>query len=298
MPLRRKGTAKINPPVRIERKDGRTQVVGLDVWYSFWRDPYHLFLTAPWLFLLGIVSTLYIFVNSGFAILYLLVPSSIGGVDSPSFFDAFFFSVQTFASIGYGVINPQTFYANIIVTLEAITSLFAIALVTGLVFARFTKSTARVLFSKVAVINMHNGVPTLMFRAANERRNQILEANLHVFLMRDEISTEGEYMRRLYELKLERNYSPSFTLGWTVMHKIDQDSPLYGCKAESLIQLEVQLLASLSGIDETIANAIHARHTYSAKEILFNSRFVDILSKTTEGHGYIDYARFHDTELL
>jgi inward rectifier potassium channel len=301
MTLKRKSPVKnkpYRPPVRIEQKDGRTQVVGLDVWHSFWRDPYHLFLTIPWLYLFCIVAALYIVINSCFAILYLLVPASIGGIDSPSFFDAFFFSVQTFASIGYGVMNPQTFYANIIVTFEALVSLFTIALVTGLVFTRFTKSTARVLFSKLAVINIHNGVPTLMFRTANERRNQILEANLRVFLLRDEVSTEGEFMRRLYELKLERNYSPSFTLSWTVMHKIDRDSPLYGCTAESLVQVEAQILASLNGIDETIANAIHARHIYTAREILFNSRLVDILNRTIEGHGYIDYKRFHDTELI
>ena len=281
---------------KVENKDGRNQIVGLNVWHSFWRDPYHLLLTVPWLLLIGILAILYIAINSFFAVLYLLVPNSIGGIDSPSFFDAFFFSVQTYASIGYGVLHPQTFYANIITTVEAFVSLFAIALVTGLIFARFTKSTARVLFSKVATVNKHNGVQTLMFRTANERRNQILEANLRVVLMRDEISEEGEFMRRFHELKLERNYSPSFTLSWTAIHKIDPDSPLYGCTAESLPQVNAQLIVSLSGIDETIANAIHSRHTYAATDILFDRRFVDILSRTTEGHSYIDYTKFHDTK--
>jgi inward rectifier potassium channel len=301
MTFRRKSQAKHRSDRaiwKIEQKDGRNQIVGLNVWHSFWRDPYHLLLTVPWLLLVGILAILYIGINAGFAALYLLVPNSIGGIDSPSFTDAFFFSVQTFAAIGYGVMHPQNLYANIVTTIEAFISLFAIALVTGLIFARFTKSTARILFSKVAIINMHNGVETLMFRAANERRNQILEANLRVVLMRDEISTEGEFMRRFYELKLERNYSPSFTLSWTAIHKIDRDSPLYGCTAESLIQVNAMLIASLSGIDETIANAVHSRHNYTATEILFNSRFVDILSKTTEGISYIDYTRFHDTELI
>jgi inward rectifier potassium channel len=301
MTFRRKGKTKheLNRSIwRIEHKDGRNQIVGLNVWYSFWGDPYHLLLTVPWSLLVGILAVLYIAINSGFAGLYLLVPNSIGGIDSPSFADAFFFSVQTFASIGYGVMHPQNLYTNIITTIEAFASLFAIALVTGLIFARFTKSTARVLFSKVAIVKIHNGIQTLMFRAANERRNQILEANLRVVLMRDEISEEGEFMRRFHELKLERNYSPSFTLSWTAIHNIDRDSPLYGCTAESLAQVNAQIIVSLSGIDETIANAIHSRHTYTAADILFDRRFVDILSRTTEGHSYIDYTRFHDTELI
>lgn len=284
------------PAVRIENKDGRTEVVGLGVWHAFWRDPYHLFLTVPWSFFAGIVAALYFAINAGFACLYLLDPGAIAGVKTPNFFDAFFFSVQTFASIGYGVLNPQSLYANVVVAIEALSSLFGIALVTGLIFARFTKSSAKVLFSKFAVINSHNGTPTLIFRAANERRNNILSAKLRVFLMRDEVSLEGEFMRRFYELKLERNYSPSFTIGWTAMHKIDQDSPLFGCTQESLLQVHAQLVVSLSGIDETIANTIHARHTYSTQSILFNHRLVDILSTTAEGHGYIDYTRFHDTE--
>lgn len=284
------------PAVRIENRDGRTEVVGLDVWHSFWRDPYHLFLTVPWSFFAGIVATLYFAINAGFAFLYLLDPVAIAGVKTPTFFDAFFFSVQTFASIGYGVLNPQSFYANVVVTIEALSSLFGIALVTGLIFARFTKSSAKILFSKVAVVHTHNGIPTLSFRAANERRNNILSAQLRVFLMRDEISLEGEFMRRFYELKLERNYSPSFTIGWTVMHQIDPESPLFGCTQESLMQVHAQIVVSLSGIDETIANAIHARYTYSAQSILFNHRLVDTLRTTVDGHGYIDYARFHDAE--
>jgi inward rectifier potassium channel len=188
---------------------------------------------------------------------------------------------------------PKTTYANAVVTVEAMVSLVGIALLTGLAFARFSRPTARVLFSRVAVITPYEGVPTLMFRAANQRRNQILEAQLRVYLMRDEISAEGQFMRRFYDLNLLRNQTPSFTLSWTAMHPIDEYSPLYGATAESLIQTKTLIVVSLNGLDETVTQVIHSRHTYSAQEILWNNRFVDIFYDTSDGHRYIDYNHFH-----
>lgn len=213
-----------------------------------------------------------------------------------SFLDAFFFSVQTMASIGYGVMHPRTTYAHTVVTIESFIGLLGLAITTGLVFARFSRPTARVLFSQVAVIIPHNGVPTLMFRAANKRGNQILEAQLQVSLLRDEISLEGEFMRRFYDLKLLRSRTSAFALSWTVMHPIDETSPLLGATTESLVEEETTITVSLTGLDETVSQTIHARHTYTAQDILWNMRFVDIVSWTPDGERYIDYTHFHDVE--
>lgn len=282
------------PKVHIKIQDGRFEVLGMNVWYSYWRDPYHLLLTIPWPGFLGLIALFYLTTNALFALAYLAGGDCIANARPGSFLDAFFFSVQTLASIGYGAMFPKTTYANIIVTIEAMMGLVGIAVLTGLAFARFSRPTARVIFSRVAVIAPHNRVPTLMFRAANKRRNQILEAQLRVYLMRDEVTTEGQFIRRFHELNLLRNQTPSFTLSWTAMHPIDELSPLYGMTPESLVATKTSIVVSLSGIDETVAQVLHARQTYAAHEILWNNQFVDIFYHTSDGHRYIDYNYFHD----
>jgi inward rectifier potassium channel len=281
--------------IKLEQRDGVLQVVGGNSWYSYFRDPYHLMLTIPWLGFLAIVVMFDIFLNAAFAMLYLLDANAIGGVKDIRFLEAFFFSVQTLASIGYGVMHPDTLYANLIVTLESIASLMLFAVITGIAFTRFAKSSSRVMFSRVATIHDYNGVPTLIFRAANERRNNILEAKLSVYLMIDEVTTEGQLMRRLHEVKLVRDHSPVFLLSWTVMHTIDESSPLHGMTAETMERLHAQVLVSLTGVDETVESTIHARHIYASKYLMCDRRFVDVIHMGNDGHRYLDYTYFHET---
>jgi len=284
--------------VHIRIQQGRFQILGMGNWYSYWQDPYHLLLTIPWPGFMALVALAYVLTNSLFALAYLAVPGSIENAQPGSFWDAFFFSVQTVASIGYGAMYPKTAYANALVTIEAMVGLVGIAVLTGLAFARFARPTARVLFSRVAVVAPYEGVPTLMFRTANQRRNQILEAQMQVYLMRDEVTREGQAMRRFYDLRLLRQRTPSFTLSWTALHPIDEYSPLYGATRESLIQGRATIVVSLSGMDQTVAQLIHARHTYTADEILWNHQFVDIFYDTPDGHRYLDYTHFHEAVSL
>jgi len=266
----------------------------MGAWYSYWRDPYHLLLTISWVGFIAFIVLSYLATNALFALLYLAGGDCIKDARPDSFLDKFFFSVQTLASIGYGDMYPTTLYANSIVTIEAMVGLMGIAILTGLAFARFSRPTARVLFSRVAVIMPEDGVPMLKFRTANQRRNQILEAQLRVYLMRDEISASGQFMRRIYDLKLVRSQTPSFALSWLAMHAIDESSPLYGMNEESLVKTNAAIVVSLSGIDETVTQVVHARHTYAANEILWNYQFVDVIFHTPDGHRYIDYNYFHD----
>ena len=282
------------PIVHIKIEDGRFQIQGNNAWHSYWRDPYHLLLTIPWISFFGLITLSYVFGNAVFALLYLAGGDCIANAQPGSFLDAFFFSVQTVASIGYGAMYPKTVYANTLVTISSIAALVGVPMLTGLAFARFTRPSARVVFSRVAVITAYEGIPTLIFRTANKRRNQILEANLQVYMMRDEISAEGQAMRRFYNLPLLRSQTPSFSLSWSVMHPIDENSPLYGATPESLKQMQVSIVAALSGLDETVAQVLHARHTYAAQDILWNHRLVDIFHATADGHRYIDYNNFHD----
>lgn len=290
----RKQRQRSQPIIHLKFHNGNFEIMGLGVWHSYWRDPYHLLLTVPWTGFVLLICIFYVAINALFALAYLLGGDCIANARPGSFVDVFFFSVQTLASIGYGAMYPKTSYANFIVTIEAIIGVMGIAVMTGLAFARFSRPTARVMFSRVAVILPNEGVPTLMFRTANQRRNLILEAQMRVYLMRDEITAEGEFMRRIFDLKLLRQQTPGFALSWSVMHVIDESSPLYGMTPESLIQTNSLLMISLTGIDETVAQVVHARHSYSANEILWNSRFVDILHHPPDGHRYIDYNHFHD----
>ncbi|WP_392535533.1 ion channel [Nostoc sp. C117] len=292
--LSRKQQQRLSPRIYIQVRDGKFEVMGMGAWYSYWRDPYHLLLTIPWTGFIPLICVFYITTNALFALAYSLGGDCIANARPGSFLDLFFFSVQTLASIGYGAMYPKTTYANIIVTIEAMIGLVGIAVMTGLAFARFSRPTARVMFSRVAVITPHDAKPTLMFRTANQRRNTILEAQMRVYLMRDEITAEGQFMRRIYDLQLLRNQTPNFSLSWSVVHVIDEFSPLYGMTPESLIETNSMLIISLSGIDETVAQVVHARHSYGANEILWNNRFVDIFHHTADGHRYIDYNRFHD----
>lgn len=280
--------------VHIKIRNGQLEIMGMGAWYSYWRDPYHLLLTLPWSGFLVLICIFYVTINAVFALAYWVGGDCIANARPGSFLDAFFFSVQTLASIGYGAMYPKTTYANIIVTIEAMIGVMGIAMLTGLAFARFSRPTARVIFSRVALITVYEGMPTLTFRTANQRRNMILEAQMRVYLMRDEVTAEGQFMRRIYDLKLLRNQTPSFSLSWSVMHVIDQSSPLYGMTPESLIQTNTMLIASVSGIDETVAQVLHARHSYGADEILWNKRFVDIMHQTPDGHRYVDYQHFHE----
>jgi inward rectifier potassium channel len=284
--------------VRIENKDGRFVVHGTGQWYNHWRDPYHLLLTVPWIGFMGIVSAAYLSLNTLFALAYLAGGDCLNGAQSGSFWDAFFFSVQTLASIGYGAIHPKTFYANSIVTVEAIASLLLIAVVTGLAFARFSRPVAKVLFSQFIIITTHNRQPTLMFRVANERHNFILEATAQIYLILDEVTAEGDFIRRIHELKLLRQRTPSLLLTWTIMHPIDPDSPLYGLTTEDLAQRHANISVLVGGVDETVAYTITARHVYATAEILFNYRFEDIIHNAASGERLFDYSRFHQVQWL
>jgi inward rectifier potassium channel len=282
--------------VHIKVEDGLFSIQGLGIWYRYWQEPYHLMLTVPWMGFMAIMALLYLSLNACFAVLFMLGGDSIVNARPGSFEDAFFFSVQTLASIGYGVMSPKTSYANWLVVLESIVGLFMIAVLTGLTFARFSRPTAKIIFSKFAVIMPFDNLPTLVFRAANQRRNQILEAQVMVYFSRDESTAEGHHMRRFYELKLARSRTPSFSLPWTLMHQIDQTSPLYGLTTESLAASQAQLIVSLSGLDETVSQNVHSRHTYGMNDIVPDHQLADIIHLTPDGDRYIDFSHFHQIE--
>ncbi|MEG4010819.1 MULTISPECIES: ion channel [unclassified Microcoleus] len=284
-------------PRLVSRKEKCTlNIVKLGIPRLHFADLYHKLLTLSWPQFFMLISLSYLVMNGLFALAYLAGGDCIANARHGSLKDAFYFSVQTMATIGYGTMFPRTDYANTIVAIEAFFGLWAVAMVTGLAFSKFSRPSARVIFSRVAVIAPFNGVPTLMYRAGNQRFNQILEAQQGVTLIRDEVTPEGEYMRRFYDLQLMRNQSRIFSLTWTVMHAIDESSPLYQLTAKDLIEQEIEIVITLTGIDETVSQTINARHSFVASEIMWNMRFVDIILRTPDGGRVVDYTRFHDVK--
>lgn len=275
---------------------GQSNVVRLGIGRSPWHDLYYLLLTISWSWFFALTMLLYAVANTLFAFLYLVGGDNLANAQPGSFWDAFFFSVQTMATIGYGAISPKTFYGNVVVSIEAMLGLLGVAVITGLAFARLARPTARILFSRVALITQYNGVQTLMFRTANERGNQILEARLWVFVVRDEVTAEGQSMRRFYDLPLSRQQSPVFNLTWTAMHPIDETSPLYGETPESMRERATEIVVSLTGVDETVAQTVHSRYSYRTQEIVWDRQFVDMLTYTADGRRALDFSRFHDVE--
>ncbi len=266
---------------------------------AFHEDLYHTLLRTSWAQFFGLATLLYVATNAVFAGLYMLQPHSIHDARSGSYSDAFFFSVQTMATIGYGGMAPATFYAHVLVTIEALFGTFFAALLTGILFAKFARPTARVLFSDKCVIGNRDGVPHLMFRMANWRHNQIVEARLTATLLVSETTSEGDTIRRPVELPLVRNVNRSFSLTWLAMHRIEASSHFFDDGAlERLNAGTALLILSLSGIDETTSQPVHSRYSYSMNDIVRGGRFVDIIQILDDGRRQIDYAKFHQIELV
>ena len=262
---------------------------------SRWTDFYHTILTAPWwLFLVGLAA-FFALTNVVFALVYLTDPSGIEHARPGSFWDRFLFSVQTIGSINYSVMVPRSTFVNSVVVVEAFIGFVYLGLMTSLMFARLSRPSARVIFSKVAVVAPFNGIPTLMFRAANQRGNQILDAGITVTLARQMVTSEGITMRRFEELNLMRSRTSLFALSWTVMHPIDETSPLYGLSSDDLYSRQMEIIVLLRGTDDTLADVIYARHAYTPDDIIWNHRFVDVLSVTTQGRRMVDLTKFHAT---
>jgi inward rectifier potassium channel len=258
-------------------------------------DFYLNLLTASWPALLLQIVGAFVVINIIFALGYYLD----GGIENarPNHFsDYFFFSVETIATIGYGKLAPTDLFSHILMSIEAVAGLINFALITGLIFAKFSRPTARVRFSRSAVISKRDGVPSLMFRMANVRDSNIVEAHIHVVFARDEHTREGEYVRRFYDLNLTRYRNAIFQYSWTAVHPIEPGSPFYGGKAEDLIRDDASITVSLSGVDETFSQTVYSRYSYNAEDIIWGARLADILSESAERGFRIDYSKFDDTE--
>jgi inward rectifier potassium channel len=258
-----------------------------------WRDLYYWALKVSWPVFFAALAVLFLLNNALFACLYQLGHNPIANQSPPGFPGAFFFSVETLATVGYGDMHPQTYYAHLIATLEIFVGMSGIALSTGLVFARFARPRAKILFARYPVVRMLNGRLTLMVRVANARQNVIAEARAKLRLMRKEGSPEGFGLLKIHDLPLVRHEHPIFLLGWNLMHVIDETSPLHGATPESLAAGAALLMLRIEGSDETTAQVMQARHAWEHDAIRWNHRYADLLSEV-DGMTHIDYSRFNE----
>ncbi len=255
------------------------------------RDFYHALMRLSWPSTIAVVVLVYFTVNVVFALLYVWA-GGIAQARPGSLQDAFFFSIQTMGTIGYGAMYPASGAANWLVAVESATSLLLVALATGLVFAKFSRPNARLLFSREATISPMNGVPTLSFRISNLRSNRIVEAQIRVALVRTERLHEGGVFYRMVDLKLVRERA-QLARSWQVLHQLDESSPLFGETPESLAEKEAELSITVAGLDDTWMQTVVAEHRYANSRILWGSKHADVLSEE-QNLLILDLRKFHD----
>lgn len=254
-------------------------------------DLYHALLMRPWSVTLALIAAGVLTLNVIFGLLYW----SVGGVaNAHGFVDHFFFSVQTAGTIGYGGMSPTGTVANTLVVIESVGSLLVTALATGLVFAKFSRSTARIRFAKHPTISTFDGKPTLRVRIGNERGNSIVEAHLRMVFTYTRVTAEGERFYQGVDLALVREHAPALSRAWTIMHVIDEASPLHGATAASLAAIEAELSVSVTGIDDITTQNVHARVLYDAADLAWGARPADILSERADGTFVVDLGAFDD----
>jgi inward rectifier potassium channel len=276
-------------------RSGRTEFLKINAAPRDWRDSYHWVLSLTWpqfaLFLL--VS--YLLLNFVFATLY-TIGDGIAEMTAGSFPQAFFFSVETLATVGYGHMYPATVYGHVLVTVEIFVGTIWFAVITGLIFVRFSRPTAKILFSKSLLIANHNGRPTVMFRVANLRHTSMVDAQFSLLLSRDERVLEGEEIRRFYPLKVYPEKMPRFPAALTIRHTIDEHSPLQHETAETLAKSDAFFIASVASVETVMAAVVQSQEDYSWEDIRWGERFVDIYEVVDGGKLQVDYGRIHDTE--
>jgi inward rectifier potassium channel len=283
-------------PKSVSVRSGQVEFLKLNLEKWEYRDAYQWLLALTWPQFVAFIAGVYIILNLIFAAIYALGGNCIAGMTPGSYFEGFFFSVQTLATVGYGHWYPQTLCGHVVTTIEIIVGMFGLAVMTGLIFVRFSRPAARILFSRSIVIGTLNRRPTLMLRVGNLRAQSMVEAEFRIMFMRDEAIAEGDSFRHFYDLKLHFDRLISFPAALTLRHTIDEQSPLYGETSESLAASRALFVASVVGIDPVIPAAVQTQQDYTWRDLRFNERFVEIYSEPADGKLTVDFGRLHDTE--
>ena len=278
-----------------EVRIGQRHVFGRGLERRVFGDVFHHCMSMSWLRLICCFLLFALGVNIVFSLLFYAVEGSVTGARVPGFWDIFFFTWQLLGTVSFGGFLPGNLYGNALATLEIMVGVGSAAVMTGLIFARFTRPQAHILFARHPVVSMRQGHPTLMLRVANSRHNFLSDAQAKVWLVADDPTTKA---RRFHRLQLERDDSPLFALSWSLFHPINEDSPLHGTNAEDMLKRRGLLVVIVSGYDENYGQEVRARHQWEPDSIRWDHRYVDIFDHPQPGVEHVDFTRFHDTEPL
>jgi inward rectifier potassium channel len=274
---------------------GDREIVTEGLNLSFWADISHRSMTASWQSFIASVVLVFIVLNAAFGLLYWIGDQPVSNVTRNDYLDYVYFSIETLSTAGYGDMHPQTHYGHFVSAVELLTGIFSMSVMTGLIFARFSRPRARLLFANNAVIATQDGKPTLMVRFANERHNIIGNATARLWLLRNTTTKEGQPIRRFNELSLLKNEHPALALSWTLYHVLDEQSQLFNLDADDFKAAGVALVVVVSGYDVVAAQTIHTQKSYDHTDIRFGQRYADILENLDDRRIRIDYGKFHDT---
>jgi inward rectifier potassium channel len=252
------------------------------------RDPYHLAVSLSWPGFAVAMLSCWLVINLAFALLYWLRPGDVANAAPDSFADVFFFSIETLATVGYGVMAPATLYGHIVSAAEIVTGMTFTAIFTGLLFVRFSRPKAKIVYAEDAVVTMHNGRPTLMLRIVNGRVTMMSNASVRLFVLLGARTKEGAYFRQIQELNLQQSHLPVFIMPWTIMHVFDEESPLRAYDAEALVEADARLFLTVEARDHALFALIQDTKDYSVRNIRFGMRFVDMVKPGEAGSATVD----------
>ena len=279
------------------RRIGGRRIIADGLEGSLWKDIYHNAMTASWPMFIAALAGAFIAINFVFALIYSLEPGAIANVRD-GLADLFFFSVETSTTLGYGEMYPDTTFGHAVSAAESFTGLVSLAVMTGLVFARIARPRARIVFARNAVVAPHNGVPTLMFRFANARRNFISEATAKLWMIGPSVSEEGRSLVSFQPMRLIKSENPTLALSWVLFHPIDAKSPLLGMSEEAVMGSEINFVVSIVGFDETSGQTVHARDVFAAEDVFFGHEYEDFVWIDDDGMRHIDYTKINTTRPL
>lgn len=289
----RQGRAR-HPRARVRDLAGR-RIIAEGLERNIWTDLYFNAMTMSWPAFVATLAAAFLALNFVFALIYALGEAPIANAREGSLADLFFFSVETTSTVGYGDMHPQTIYGHVVATAENFTGLLLLAVMTGLVFARFARPRARIIFAKYPVLTQHNGVATLIFRMANARSNFITEATAKLWMLRPTVSEEGKQLVGFERLRLIKSENPTFALSWTLFHPIDEQSPLFGQDEDTLAASESNFVVSIVGFDEASGQMVRARDVFAPQDVRFGHEYVDFVWVDEQGLRHIDYAKIDET---
>jgi inward rectifier potassium channel len=294
-PLDRAGRRRLRLPRGQVRDIAGRRIIAEGLERNLWSDLYFNAMTISWPRFVATLAAAFVALNFAFAVIYDLGGAPIANAREGNLADLFFFSVETTSTVGYGDMHPQTIYGHIVATAENFTGLLLLAVMTGLVFARFSRPRARIIFAKYPVVTKHNGAPTLIFRMANARSNFITEATAKLWVLRPTVTEEGKRLIGFEGMRLLRSENPTFALSWTLFHPIDEQSPLIGQDEDTLTGSQMNFVVSVVGFDDASGQIVRARDVFAAQDLRFGQEYVDFVWIDEQGMRHIDYAKIDAT---